>query len=317
MLNKQPNDPDVAGVGEFVEENFYNLGLADHPLQALAREARNDPFFRDEGRREITGNEDDAFKFRTLTLRQLRDGRNYMHNALFTSVREVVEYFNAGVPQDEEAGATATDRFTNPRGPGFPPGLGLSRRAVKDLTAFLDNALYDPAFVTFDPDSTTDLFQLSERDLTYSVYRPDLAALGAVDGFPLSGLAEDNDDPLSRRDQGLEFLDVTAQTGVAKVRSRGGRGRVQRDVLKLTNDSRSTIDTHLLVIFQGLPPGTRIRGDSETTSGGEPLVRLFLNDGVLLPGQSIVESFTFIKPRSSTRQPLSYTLKLLSGQGTP
>ena len=35
MLNKQVNDPDVAGVGQFVEENFYNLGLADHPLQAL------------------------------------------------------------------------------------------------------------------------------------------------------------------------------------------------------------------------------------------------------------------------------------------
>jgi len=26
MLNKQVNDPDVAGVGQFVEENFYNLG---------------------------------------------------------------------------------------------------------------------------------------------------------------------------------------------------------------------------------------------------------------------------------------------------
>jgi cytochrome c peroxidase len=35
MLNKQVNDPDVAGVGHFVEENFYNLGLGDHPVQAL------------------------------------------------------------------------------------------------------------------------------------------------------------------------------------------------------------------------------------------------------------------------------------------
>jgi hypothetical protein len=26
MLNKHPNDPDVAGAGQFVEENFYNLG---------------------------------------------------------------------------------------------------------------------------------------------------------------------------------------------------------------------------------------------------------------------------------------------------
>jgi len=32
QLNKQPNDPDVAGMGEFVEENFFNLGLGDHPF---------------------------------------------------------------------------------------------------------------------------------------------------------------------------------------------------------------------------------------------------------------------------------------------
>ena len=43
MLNKQVNDPDLAGVGQFVEENFFNLGLTDHPLQALNRAARNEP----------------------------------------------------------------------------------------------------------------------------------------------------------------------------------------------------------------------------------------------------------------------------------
>ncbi|MFL6451242.1 MAG: cytochrome c peroxidase [Bryobacteraceae bacterium] len=52
MLNTQVNDPDVAGSGHFVEENFYNLGLADHPLQALNAVARKDPNFRDDGRRE-------------------------------------------------------------------------------------------------------------------------------------------------------------------------------------------------------------------------------------------------------------------------
>ena len=100
MLNKQVNDPDVAGVGQFVEENFYNLGLADHPLQALNALARNDPNFRDDGRREITGRDSDAFKFRVLTLRQLKDARFFFHNGSFTSVKDVVEYFNAGMPQD-------------------------------------------------------------------------------------------------------------------------------------------------------------------------------------------------------------------------
>ena len=35
MLNKQPNDPDVAGIGQLVEENFINVGIGDHPVQAL------------------------------------------------------------------------------------------------------------------------------------------------------------------------------------------------------------------------------------------------------------------------------------------
>ena len=31
----RPDDPDVAGIGQFVEENFFNVGIGDHPVQAL------------------------------------------------------------------------------------------------------------------------------------------------------------------------------------------------------------------------------------------------------------------------------------------
>ncbi len=309
MLNKQVNDPDVTGVGALVEENFFNLGLADHPVQALARQARNDPGFRDEGRREITGLEEDAFKFRTLTLRQLRDARTFMHNGLFASLREVVEYFNAGVPQDEEAGAapTITPRFTSPRGPGDPSGLGLSRRDVDDLTAFLENALYDPAFVHFDPDSTTDTLQLNERDMTYSIHRPDLAALGAVDGFPISGLAQDNNDPLSRRDMGLEFLDVTHQVDTRVVEHRSNR-----DVYQISNNSDSVVDTHLLIIVQGLSDDAELTNATGMTSDGNPFIRVFLDEGVLNPGQDIRAELRF-----RGRPVRDYKLTLLSGQGVP
>ncbi|MFK8082005.1 MAG: cytochrome-c peroxidase, partial [Granulosicoccus sp.] len=264
MLNKQPNDPDVSGVGKLVEENFYNLGLSDHPLQALARAARNDPDFRDTGRAEITGDEDDAFKFRTLTLRQLRDGGNFMHNGEFTSVREVVEYFNAGVPQDEEAGRTATTRFTYPRGETGERGLGLSSDDVEALTDFLENGLYDEAFVTHDPDSTTDTLQLNEADLAYSVNRPDLADLGAVDGFVLSGLAQDSNDPLSRRDQGLEFLDVTLDLNTS-VTDRMEAPESLNDQILISNSSEGAIDTHLLLIVENLPEDV-VLNNAEGTS---------------------------------------------------
>jgi cytochrome c peroxidase len=318
MLNKQLDDPDLTGVGEFVEENFHNLGLADHPLQALNRFVRGDPTFRDEGRKEITGLEEDAFQFRTLTLRQLRDARNFMHNGLFTSLREVVEYFNDGVPQDREAGSAATisSRFTHPRGPGSRRGLGLSDEDVEDIYYFLKNALYDPAFVHFDPNSTTDLFQPSVRDLTYSIHRPDLAALGAIDGFMPSGLPPDNNDPLSRRDMGLEFLDVTAQVDVQLLDSDSNRdGREQEDEWRLTNRGSTPVDTHLLVIVKGLPDGVRLENESGLSTTGEPYLREFLGDGVLLPGRSLTVELEFEKPRRSS--PASYELKLLSGQGNP
>lgn len=316
MLNKQVDDPDVAGVGQFVKRNFYNLGLADHPVQALNRVARGEPNFRDDGRREITGREKDAFKFRVLTLRQLKDARFFFHNGLFTSVRDVVEYFNAGMPQDAEAAAagTLTKRFTHPRGPGSQRGLGLTVAQVDDLTDFIENGLYDPAFVNYDPDSTTRMFQLEPRDILYSVYRPELAALGAVDGRPASGRAQDNDDPLSRRDMGLEFLNVTGRVNIALV-NQGRRGNQERRVYRLTNTSTGPVDTHLLVVATGLPSQVEMTNASGRTSGGDPYLRVFLPGGVIAPGNSIEVILDF--KAAGGPAPINVTLALLSGQGTP
>ncbi len=318
VLNKQPNDPDVAGVGEFVEQNFYNLGLGDHPIQALNRAARNNPNFRDDGRRETTGRDSDAFKFRVLTLRQLKDARLFFHNGSFSSVKDVVKYFNAGMPQDAVAAAAGTlsERFTHPRGPGSAPGLGLSEDQVDDLTEFLENGLNDPAFVHFDPNWPKTMFQLSPPDFTYSVYRPDLAALGATDGRPLSGKPQDNDDALSRRDMGLEFLDVTARVAITRVDSniRGG-GRRQEDVYKITNTSSSVVDTHLLVIARGLSNQIQMENRNGATSAGDPYRRIFLPNGVLMPGQSIKVTLRFEQRRDA--QSAKYSLTLLSGQGNP
>jgi hypothetical protein len=321
MLNKQPNDPDVAGIGTFVEENFFNVGIGDHPVQALNALARgrldptklgNDNFpyhAEDIGRQEITHNPDGAFKFRALTMRQLKDGRTFFHNGSFTKVRDAVEYFNAGVPQDPTAGAapTLSTRFTNPRGPGYPRGLGLSGQQVDDLADFLENALYDAAFVHHDPKSSTDTFQPNEHDLTYSKYHQDLAALGAKDGFMLSGLAIDDNDPLARRDEGLEFLNVTSQATITRL-----DGEHDGNAYRITNAGSSVIDTHLLVIVSGLPSDARLLNASGTTSEGDPYLRLFLPDGVLNPSDSVD-----VRLRIAGDEGGRPTFKLLSGQGNP
>lgn len=322
QLNKQVNDPDVAGVGKFVEENFYNLGLGDHPVQALNRQARNDPNSLDDGRREVTGRQDDIYKFRVVTLRQLRDARFYFHSGEFSKVRDVVEYFNRGVPRNPVTGAapTLSRRFTNPRGAGYPRGLGLSRDQVDDLTNFLENGLHDPAFVDYNPRSSTRPFQLARPDFTYSVYRPDLAALGAIDGRPISGLAQDNNDPLSRRDQGLEFLDVTSRATVTLTKRLTTSGQ-QLDIYRIANNSSAPIDTHLLMIAKGAPRGTRLLNGSGVTTEGDPYRRVFLRDGVIQPGQSLLVSLVFgVGNGGEGRRPqgnVPYTLSLLSGQGRP
>jgi cytochrome c peroxidase len=317
MLNKQVNDPDVTGAGQFVEENFFNLGLADHPLQTLNVVGRKDPNFRDDGRREITGRDSDAFKFRTLTLRQLKDGKFFFHNGSFTRVKDVVQYFNRGIAQDTGAAnaGTLSARFTNPRGSGTAPGLGLSDAQVDDLTDFIENALYDPAFVQFNPNSITRTMEPNERDLAYSKYRPDLAALGVVDGRMPSGRPRSNDDPLSRRDLGIEFLDVSGVLDVVRVQSNRVNGSRQEDTYRLTNNTQSPVDTHLLVIPTGLPYQTRMENSSGMTNAGTPYLRLFLPNGALMPGESITTRLIF--ERQPDQPAASYGLTLLSGQGRP
>ena len=198
-------------------------------------------------------------------------------------------------------------------GPGFANGLGLTRRQVNDLTDFLENGIYDPAFGRYDPKSSTDSFQPNERDLSYSKYRPDLAALGARDGFMLSGLAIDDNDPLSRRDEGLEFLDDGHQLGTRIEKFKAGGDEV--DNYQITNTSSNVVDTNLLIIVNGLPTGVRLANASGTTHTGVPYLRVFLPNGVLEPSQSLQQQLVFRRKAGAPEK--RYTLSFLSGQGNP
>ena len=332
VFNKQHNDPDVAGVGRFVEQNFINVGIGDHPIQALNRQSQfgASPNRHDLGRGEITEKAINAFGFKVPTLRQLKEAVTFFHDGAprFRNVRDAVAYFNAGVPEDPVAGAAPTldSRFTNPRGAGFPNGLGLTDAQVDELTDFIENGLYDPALSHYDPTSPTRLFNLDPKELEYSKYRPDLAALGAKDGLVLSKKAMDDNDPLARRDEGFEFLDVTTRVHVDQVGVYGGPD-FDTVVLKLTNtsapqvnlpgviDSASVIDTNLLVVVRQLDPAIRLINASGKTRDGDPYVRVFLPGGVLTSGNSFTQPLEFKGVNSSS--PPSYQLTFLSGQGRP
>ena len=84
---------------------------------------------------------------------------------------------------------------------------------------------------------------------------------------------------------------------------------------RITNTSRSIIDTHLLVIPYGLSEKIDMENASGRTTAGVPYLRVFLPDGVLQPGQSTVVTLRF--RRESHAPPLRFDLTILSGQGNP
>jgi hypothetical protein len=109
------------------------------------------------------------------------------------------------------------------------------------------------------------------------------------------------------------FLNVTDQVEIMIDSKR--QSQRQEDVLKITNTSSSVVDTHLLVITKGLSDQIQLENSDEMTSDGERFLRVFLDDGVLLPDQSIMATLKF--RRKDNASPVSYTPVLLSGQGTP
>ena len=170
--------------------------------------------------------------------------------------------------------------------------------------------------MTYDPNSSTDTFQPNVHDLTYSKYRPDLAALGAKDGFVPGGLATDSNDPLTRRDEGLEFLDVTSRASIERVSS-SSQGSRQTDNYTITNSSTSVVDTNLLIVVQGLAAGIQLQNASGTTSTGNPYIRIFLTNGVLQRGQNTAQALIFKRLGGNNAPAVSYSIDLLSGQGNP
>lgn len=98
------------------------------------------------GRGGFTGLPEDMYKFKVPQLYNLKNTGFYFHGASKQSLREVVEYFNNGIPEnpDVPAGQIAAQ---------FRP-LGLTGQEMTDLVEFLENGLYDPNLERYAPVQT-------------------------------------------------------------------------------------------------------------------------------------------------------------------
>jgi len=126
----------------------------------------------------------------------------------------------------------------------------------------------------------------------------------------LSGLAIDDNDPLARRDEGLEFPDVTSQFETRKNQALQ-LSASEVDEVCIANTGPVAVDTNLLIVVQALPANV----SRKNASGGQPYIRVFLKNGLMEPDASIGQQFIFTGQSGSA--PLTYSLQFLSGQGKP
>ncbi|OAV42840.1 cytochrome-c peroxidase [Lewinella sp. 4G2] len=124
---------------------FHAVGvndLCDIPGGAL-RTGLDDT--RNLGRGDFTRREEDLYKFKVPQVYNTKDMPFYFHGSSKDNLRDVVEYFNAGVVENDRVPAANVSEFFHP--------LYLTDEEVTDLTEFLAEGLYDPNLKRFVPDA--------------------------------------------------------------------------------------------------------------------------------------------------------------------
>ncbi len=134
----------------FTDQSYHNIGVPKHPdfetdslrqitmrYQHRARGVPEEVYRnadRDLGLYYTTKQDEDKGKFRTPPLREVGQTAPYMHNGVFTTLREVVEFYNQGGGSDPN------------KDPALRP-LELEPDEISNLVTFLESLTGDPIIV--------------------------------------------------------------------------------------------------------------------------------------------------------------------------
>jgi cytochrome c peroxidase len=121
---------------------FYGYGMKDLKGAGTFNVDPNDGVHK--GRGGFTKNPNDEYKFKVPQLYNLKDSPHYGHGASFTSIREVIEYKNKS--QKENSNVPNFQLALQ-----FKP-LNLTDAEIDALTDFIENGLYDPNLMRYQPD---------------------------------------------------------------------------------------------------------------------------------------------------------------------
>jgi len=124
-------------------QKFYAIGVSDlHETGEAFNTGPND--IRNFGRGGFTDAAEDLYKFKVPQLYNLKNSPFYFHGSSKNSLRDVVEYFNKGIKENEKVPSQNISGFFHP--------LDLSFEEVSAVTSFLENSLYDPNLTRYMPE---------------------------------------------------------------------------------------------------------------------------------------------------------------------
>ena len=142
------NEPNLGSM------TFHALGVKDLYENGGLKTSESDP--RNFGRGGFTGNPGDMFKFRVPQLYNLGDSGPYFHGSSKRTLEEVIEYFNAGIPENPRVPQEQISPFFHP--------LGLNAEERQDLIAFIRDGLRDPNLLRYQPDRVMSGFCFPNND---------------------------------------------------------------------------------------------------------------------------------------------------------
>ncbi len=135
---------------------FYALGVNDLYQTGLAFNTSAEDKS-NLGRGQFTGEAEDNYKFKIPQLYNLGDAPFFFHGSSKKTLKDVVHYFNDGIPENANVPASQVARQFKP--------LNLTPEQVEDLTVFLETGLRDPNLNRYVPEKILSGFCFPNNDL--------------------------------------------------------------------------------------------------------------------------------------------------------